>query len=73
MLVGKNDQYSDLDILIDIQQPLDLLESIGREQALTEKLGSKVDLITLRSLPPPLKEYVENDLIPIVQRKSIRS
>ena len=56
MLVGKNDQYSDLDILIDIQQPLDLLESIGREQALTEKLGSKVDL----------KEYVEKDLIPIV-------
>ncbi len=64
---GENDQNSDLDILIDFEQPLDLLEIIGLEQELTEKLGIKVDLITLRSLNPQLKEYVEKDLIPLVQ------
>lgn len=64
---GENDQNSDLDILIDFEQPVDLLEIIGLEQELTEKLGIKVDLITLRSLNPQLKEYVEKDLIPLVQ------
>lgn len=64
---GENDQNSDLDILIDFEQPLDLLEIIGLEQELTEKLGIKVDLITLRSLNPQLKEYVEKDLIPLVK------
>ncbi len=63
---GENEQNSDLDILIDFEQPLDLLEIIGLEQELTEKLGIKVDLITLRSLNPQLKEYVEKDLIPLV-------
>ena len=65
---GENDQNSDLDILIDFEQPLNLLEVIGLEQELTEKLGTKVDLITLRSLNPQLKEYVEKDLIPLVQQ-----
>ncbi len=62
---GENNQNSDLDILIDFEYPLDLLEIIGLEQELTEKLGVKVDLITLRSLNPQLKKYVERDLIPL--------
>ncbi|WPP49692.1 nucleotidyltransferase family protein [Catalinimonas niigatensis] len=64
---GENDQNSDLDILIDFESPVDLLEIIGLEQDLSEKLGIKVDLITVRSLNPQLKEYVEKDLIPLVQ------
>ena len=64
---GENDLHSDLDILIDFEQPVDFLEIIGLEQELTEKLGIKVDLITLRSLNPQLKEYVEKDLIPLLQ------
>ncbi len=64
---GDNDQDSDLDILIDFERQIDLLEIIGLEQELTEKLGVKVDLITLRSLNPQIREYVEKDLIPLVQ------
>ena len=64
---GENDQNSDLDILIDFDQTLNLLEIIGLEQELSEKLEIKVDLITVRSLNPQLKEYVEKDLVPIVQ------
>ena len=63
---GENNQNSDLDILIDFKQPLDLIEVIGLEQELTEKLSTKVDLITLRSLNPQLKAYVEKDLIPLM-------
>ena len=60
---GENDQNSDLDILIDFDQTQDLLEIIGLEQELSEKLGIKVDLITVRSLNPQLKKYVEKDLV----------
>jgi len=52
-----------LDILIDFEQSLNLLEIIGLEQELTERLGLQVDLITLRSLNPHLKVYVEKDLM----------
>ena len=60
---GEHNQNSDLDILIDFEQELNLLEIIGLEQELTEKLGIQVDLITLKSLNPRLKEYVKKDLI----------
>lgn len=60
---GENDPNSDLDVLIDFEHSPDLLEVIGLEQELSETLGTKVDLITLRSLNPQLKEYVEKDLI----------
>lgn len=60
---GENNATSDLDILVEFENTPDLLEIIGIEQTLTQKLGIKVDLITKRSLHPSLKEYVEKDLI----------
>ena len=60
---GENQLNSDLDILIDFEQDLNLLEIIGLEQELTEVLGIEVDLITLRSLNPALKKYIEKDLV----------
>ena len=47
---GDENENSDLDILIDINNTVDLLELIGIEQELSELLGIKVDLITLRSV-----------------------
>lgn len=60
---GENKRNSDLDILIDFEQQLNLLEIIGLEHELTDRLGIKVNLITLRSLNPQLKDYVGKDLI----------
>jgi predicted nucleotidyltransferase len=60
---GENTPESDLDILIDYEKPLDLLELVGLEQELSEKLGIKVDLITYRSLHPLVKEKVDKELI----------
>ena len=62
---GENSPQSDLDILLDYEKPLDLLELIGLEQELSEKLGIKVELVTYRSLHPDLKEKVEKELIPL--------
>jgi len=63
---GDENEQSDLDLLIDFEQKVDLLELIGLEQELTEVLGIKVDLITLRSLHASLKPYIESDLIRLV-------
>ena len=53
---------SDLDILIDLKQNLNLLDLIGLEMELSEILGIKVDLITERSVNNLLRPYIEKDL-----------
>ena len=62
----ENHAQSDLDLLVDFDYPIDLLDIIGLEQELSEKLGVKVDLVTLRSLHPLLREQVEQDLVRLV-------
>lgn len=57
---------SDLDILIEFNTKINLLEIIGLEQELTELLGIKVDLVTLKSVHKQLKPYIQQDLIRIV-------
>ena len=56
---GEEKEKSDLDILIDFNTKVNLLELIGLEQELSELLGIKVDLITLRSVNASLKPYIE--------------
>jgi uncharacterized protein len=65
---SRNEQKheSDLDIIIDFQTTIDLLNLIGIEQELSEKLGVKVDLITLKSINPKLLGYIQKDLLRIV-------
>jgi len=63
---NEENQLSDLDILIDSNIKLDLLTLIGLEQELSETLGLRVDLITLRSVHPSLKKYIEADLLRIL-------
>jgi predicted nucleotidyltransferase len=52
--------------LIDFDAKINLLELIGIEQELSELLGIKVDLITLRSVNASLKPYIESDLIILI-------
>jgi predicted nucleotidyltransferase len=63
---GEENEKSDLDILIDFDTKVNLLELIGIEQEISELLGIKVDLITLRSLNATLKPYIESDLIRLI-------
>jgi predicted nucleotidyltransferase len=63
---GEESEKSDLDILIDFDAKINLLELIGIEQELSELLGIKVDLITLRSVNESLKPYIESDLIRLI-------
>lgn len=63
---GEQNESSDLDILIDFDETINLLELIGLEQELTDLLGVKVDLVTLKSVHPSLKPYIDSDLIRIL-------
>lgn len=63
---GEEKKNSDLDILIDFNEQVNLLELIGIEQELSELLGMKVDLVTARSVNHLLKPYIEADMIRIV-------
>jgi predicted nucleotidyltransferase len=63
---NENNTESDLDILVDLNDEINLLDIIGIEQTLEDKLGIKVDLVTLRSVKPELKNYIEKDLIRLV-------
>ena len=47
---GEENDKSDLDILIDFDMKVDLFELIDFEQELSELLGIKVDLITMRPI-----------------------
>ena len=53
---------SDLDILVDFENGINLLDLIGLEQQLTDLIGVKVDLITEASVHPSLKSYIYSDL-----------
>jgi predicted nucleotidyltransferase len=63
---GEQNESSDLDILIDFDETVNLLELIGLEQELSELLGMKVDLVTLKSVNPSLKPFIDSDLIRIL-------
>lgn len=64
---NEEQKHSDIDILIDFEDQLDLLTLIGIEQELEELLGKKVDLITVKSINKYLKPFIEKDLIPLIQ------
>lgn len=65
---ARNEQtpQSDLDILIDFSSTINLLELVGLEQELSEVLGIKVDLVTLKSVSQKLSPYIHQDLIRII-------
>ncbi len=49
---------SDVDILVEFSHPVGLFQFIELQQSLEALLGCKVDLGTLRSLKPRIKEQV---------------
>ena len=53
---------SDLDILIEPGEKINLLDLIGAEQKLSDILKIKVDLVSRNGLSPYIAPYIEKDL-----------
>ncbi len=58
---GEAKPDSDLDVIVDFSERKSLLEIVGIEQEVEDRLGIKVDLLTERSISPYLKERIEKE------------
>ncbi len=63
----KERRYHDIDIAI--KPPVgkfSLLDLVHLENVLREETGERIEIITLRSVNPRLKPYIEKDLIRVI-------
>ncbi len=67
---GEETPKSDVDLLVDFEKPIGLLELIGIEHQLEDRLGKKVDLIPKDSLSKYVKPYIQDDLTVIYEKST---
>ncbi len=64
---GEQKKRSDIDILIKVRRKkFSLLDLIGLEMELEQKLGKKVDLLTYKGINPYLKERILDEEVRII-------
>ncbi len=62
---SEHTKTSDLDMLVEFEQPVSLLHLVSLENYLTDTLKVKVDLVPRVSLREELKEQILNEAIPV--------
>ena len=68
---GEQKKNSDVDILIEVKgRKFSLLDLVILEREIGEKLGKKVDLLTYNGINPKIKEYILEDEVRIIWKKS---
>ena len=60
---GEQNPQSDLDVLIDFEEYPSLLEFVGIEDELSERLGLKVDLVMKSGLKPRIGQRILREVI----------
>lgn len=58
---GEATQESDLDIIVEFEQPMGLIKFVGIEFELSDSLGIKVDLLTEKSISPYLIDIIKKE------------
>lgn len=59
---GEEKAESDIDIIVEFSERKSLLDIVGIEQALSEKLGLKVDLLTEKSISPYIIDRIKEEM-----------
>lgn len=54
---------SDLDILVEFDEPVSLLDLVRLENEITNELGVEVDIVTKGSLKPRIRARVSDDVV----------
>jgi predicted nucleotidyltransferase len=54
---------SDLDVLVEFDEPVSLFHLVRLENELTDRLGVEVDLVTRESLKPRIESRVTDDIV----------
>ena len=60
---GKQKRQSDLDVLVEFEEPLGLFEFMDLEMYLTDLLDVKVDLVSKKALKPHIGERILKEVI----------
>ena len=60
---GEQKKRSDLDILVEFDQPISLLEFVALERHLSEIIGEKVDLVMKSALKPRIGKHILEEVI----------
>ena len=56
---GNFKKDSDIDIIVEFSETKSLLDIVGIEMELSEKIGTKVDLLTRKAISPYLIDYIQ--------------
>jgi len=54
---------SDIDILVEFEEPIGLFEFMDLEEYLSNLLGRKVDLVSRKALKPRIGEYILKEVV----------
>ena len=60
---GEHRAKSDLDVLVEYDNPVSLLQIVALENHLTDLLGVKVDLVPRRNIRKELKESILKEMV----------
>ena len=60
---GEQKDTSDLDLLIDFEEPIGLVQYVGLQNYLSDKIGEKVDLVTKSGLKPRVSGHILKEVI----------
>lgn len=60
---GEEKEASDIDILVEFEEPVSLLGLVSLENHLSDLFGLKVDLVPKREIRPELKEKIIKEVV----------
>lgn len=60
---GEQKETSDLDVLVEFEEPIGLIKYVGLQNFLSDKVGARVDLVTKSGLKPRISRRVSKEVI----------
>ncbi len=63
---GEAHDNSDIDIAVEINREMSLLEFIGLQQLLEDRLGKKIDLVEYKAIKPALKDKIARESVDLL-------
>lgn len=60
---GENKETSDIDLLVELREPIGIFRFIELEEFLSRILGKKVDLVTKKALKPAIRQQILQEAI----------
>ncbi len=60
---GEQKETSDLDLLVEFEEPIGLVKYVGLQNYLSDKIGARVDLVAKSGLKPRISKQILKEVI----------